>query len=375
MVMRWHADKELYEKECAKYPGFLTVLRAANSDKASLLGFENFRHVCHKWQYKLTKAVVVCLESKDYTQIRNTILVLIKILPHYPQVKNLGQAVERRVDKIIEDEKDKRHDLQALAIGYNGMLKRKADMVPENQFHQKDKEKVEVKNAKPAGKQEAAEESTARGSIKREEVEDLTSNSDGYTKSSKSDASVARSDRERLVEEESNDRKRAQSGSPKNSSSNSAKIPDSKDRPREKSKDRLKDSKDKDKRRSRTASPPSGSEDLKKRRLDEDGFHSPNASKSKEKSKNDRKRSSMDNNLDMKDSKRKKAEIDLTNSNSDKLKKDVIKKEKVKSKEKSTVREDFKPSKKDSKVDGRKEKDSRDEEKSKKHKTSKMKDR
>ena len=44
-------------QECGKYPGFLTVLRATNNEKADYLDFENFRHVCHKWQYKLTKVI------------------------------------------------------------------------------------------------------------------------------------------------------------------------------------------------------------------------------------------------------------------------------------------------------------------------------
>ena len=42
---------------------------------------------------------------------------LFQILPYYPQVLNLGQALERRIEKIIEDEKDSRPDLQALATG------------------------------------------------------------------------------------------------------------------------------------------------------------------------------------------------------------------------------------------------------------------
>ncbi|CAH3126788.1 unnamed protein product [Porites lobata] len=52
IVMRWHGDKKTYEKECGSYPGFVTVLRATNNDKADHLDYENYRHVCHKWQYK-----------------------------------------------------------------------------------------------------------------------------------------------------------------------------------------------------------------------------------------------------------------------------------------------------------------------------------
>ncbi|XP_045151814.1 THO complex subunit 2 isoform X2 [Echinops telfairi] len=141
-VTRWHSDRATYEKECGNYPGFLTILRATGFDggnKADQLDYENFRHVVHKWHYKLTKASVHCLETGEYTHIRNILIVLTKILPWYPKVLNLGQALERRVQKIYEEEKEKRPDLYALAMGYSGQLKsRKSYMIPENEFHHKD---------------------------------------------------------------------------------------------------------------------------------------------------------------------------------------------------------------------------------------------
>ncbi|XP_029463722.1 THO complex subunit 2 [Rhinatrema bivittatum] len=150
-VTRWHSDKGIYEKECGNYPGFLTILRATGFDggnKADQLDYENFRHVVHKWHYKLTKASVHCLETGEYTHIRNILIVLTKIIPWYPKVVNLGQALERRVDKICKEEKEKRPDLYALAMGYSGQLKsRKPSMVPENEFHHKD---PPVRSAAPA---------------------------------------------------------------------------------------------------------------------------------------------------------------------------------------------------------------------------------
>nr|XP_044996003.1 THO complex subunit 2 isoform X2 [Jaculus jaculus]XP_044996004.1 THO complex subunit 2 isoform X2 [Jaculus jaculus] len=141
-VTRWHSDRATYEKECGNYPGFLTILRATGFDggnKADQLDYENFRHVVHKWHYKLTKASVHCLETGEYTHIRNILIVLTKILPWYPKVLNLGQALERRVNKICQEEKEKRPDLYALAMGYSGQLKsKKSHMIPENEFHHKD---------------------------------------------------------------------------------------------------------------------------------------------------------------------------------------------------------------------------------------------
>uniref|UniRef100_A0A6Q2Z6K4 THO complex subunit 2 n=1 Tax=Esox lucius TaxID=8010 RepID=A0A6Q2Z6K4_ESOLU len=153
-VTRWHSDRAVYEKECGNYPGFLTIFRATGFDggnKADQLDYENFRHVVHKWHYKLTKASVHCLETGEYTHIRNILIVLTKILPCYPKVLNLGQALECRVHKICQEEKEKRPDLYALAMGYSGQLKgRKVHMVPENEFHHKEQP---VRSATPASQQ------------------------------------------------------------------------------------------------------------------------------------------------------------------------------------------------------------------------------
>ncbi|KAL3879965.1 hypothetical protein ACJMK2_032241 [Sinanodonta woodiana] len=141
-VMTWHSDKSMYEKECANYPGFVTVFRKGvdSVNKADQLDFENYRHVCHKWHFRTTKAMVACLESGKYIQIRNALIVLTKILPYYPKILQFGQALERRVDRLRQEEKEKRPDIYALAMGYSGQLKsKKSTWVPEPEFHLKDK--------------------------------------------------------------------------------------------------------------------------------------------------------------------------------------------------------------------------------------------
>jgi len=95
-----------------------------------------FRHVCHKWHYKIAKALVVCLESKDYVQIRNALTVLFKILPHFPVIQNLASVIEKRIEKVCEQEKDQRKDLYIIATSYKGQLKaKKPGLMKENDFH------------------------------------------------------------------------------------------------------------------------------------------------------------------------------------------------------------------------------------------------
>ncbi|XP_047355707.1 THO complex subunit 2 isoform X2 [Vespa velutina] len=137
-VMRWHSERAIFDKECSNYPGFVTKFRVSNqfSEANDMVGFENYRHVCHKWHYKITKAIVVCLDSKDYVQIRNSLIILIKILPHFPVLSKLSQILERKVDKVKEEERGQRQDLHILATSYSGQLKARTPcMIRESDFH------------------------------------------------------------------------------------------------------------------------------------------------------------------------------------------------------------------------------------------------
>ena len=46
---------------------------------ADHLDYENYRHVVHKWHFSLTKVAVSCLESAEYLQIRNALIILTKV--------------------------------------------------------------------------------------------------------------------------------------------------------------------------------------------------------------------------------------------------------------------------------------------------------
>jgi THO complex subunit 2 len=150
-VMRWHKSKELFDRECANYPGFVTKYRLNNqhADNLDNVGYENYRHVCHKWHYKLAKAMVTCLDSKDYVQIRNSLIILIKIIPFFPVLQKVGQFIEKRIEKVRDEEKNNRQDLFTLSSSYLGLLKQRimsGHMVKESDFHiLVEKEKVCVR--------------------------------------------------------------------------------------------------------------------------------------------------------------------------------------------------------------------------------------
>ncbi len=133
IVMRWHKTKEVFEKECVGYPGFVTKFRVATNeskagdvknDRNDHVDYENYRHVVHKWHFKIAKALVVCLESKDYVQIRNALTILTKILPYFPMIVNLTSVIEKRIEKVCADEKEARKDLYIKAMSYSGQVRR-----------------------------------------------------------------------------------------------------------------------------------------------------------------------------------------------------------------------------------------------------------
>ena len=69
-VSRWHSSESSYSQECSKTPGFISMMKSftAGSEK-QYLDYENYRHITFKWHFKLTKSLVILLESKDYMQV------------------------------------------------------------------------------------------------------------------------------------------------------------------------------------------------------------------------------------------------------------------------------------------------------------------
>jgi len=173
-VMKWHAEREVFERECSGYPGFITKFRVteknSSSNETDTVDFENYRHVCHKWHYKIAKALVVCLESKDFVQIRNSLIVLTKIIQHFPAIQNLATVIEKRIEKVCEDEKDKRQDLYIKARSYQGQLgARKAKMMKESDFHVvkgKKGEETEAASSPAKKEKEKAGEGVEEGEIR-----------------------------------------------------------------------------------------------------------------------------------------------------------------------------------------------------------------
>ncbi|EOD06003.1 hypothetical protein EMIHUDRAFT_125244, partial [Emiliania huxleyi CCMP1516] len=93
LLGHWKSGEEVYRNECAKLPGFSTsfINQQANAKKAS---YEDFvKAVVFKWY---CKALMACLDSKEYMEVRNALHVLTRIIEVFPGMRKLCEHLERK---------------------------------------------------------------------------------------------------------------------------------------------------------------------------------------------------------------------------------------------------------------------------------------
>ncbi|KAF2158212.1 hypothetical protein K461DRAFT_310149 [Myriangium duriaei CBS 260.36] len=122
--MIWHGDQSIYEKNAygnkRQLPGFARKLDETHAP-VDFLGFEEFRHLLYKWHSCLTNALKSCLESDEYMHIRNAIIVLKAMPPHFPVVNFMVTDLVKKVTDLSQSET--RGDLKLAATSLLGNLK------------------------------------------------------------------------------------------------------------------------------------------------------------------------------------------------------------------------------------------------------------
>ncbi|XP_042021570.1 THO complex subunit 2-like [Salvia splendens] len=125
----WKSDESIYERECGNMPGFAVYYRYPNSQRVT---YGQFIKVHWKWSQRITKLLIQCLESTEYMEIRNALIMLTKISSVFPVTRKTGINLEKRVAKIKSDE---REDLKVLATGVGAALAaRKPSWVTDEEF-------------------------------------------------------------------------------------------------------------------------------------------------------------------------------------------------------------------------------------------------
>ncbi|MCP9258754.1 THO complex subunit 2-like [Dirofilaria immitis] len=94
-VQHWHSDKTIFDKECYRFPGFMTKLHMRNPGQQ-----------------------------------------ILKMLAYFPLIENHIANIEKTVNKVHDTEKGRRDDLSLMAASYAGHLRmRKTHTYTESQFH------------------------------------------------------------------------------------------------------------------------------------------------------------------------------------------------------------------------------------------------
>ncbi|XP_022991162.1 THO complex subunit 2-like isoform X1 [Cucurbita maxima] len=125
----WKSDESIYERECGNMPGFAVYYRYPNSQRVT---YGQFIKVHWKWSQRITRLLIQCLESTEYMEIRNALIMLTKISNVFPVTRKSGINLEKRVAKIKSDE---REDLKVLATGVAAALAaRKPSWVTDEEF-------------------------------------------------------------------------------------------------------------------------------------------------------------------------------------------------------------------------------------------------
>ncbi|XP_061374596.1 THO complex subunit 2 isoform X1 [Gastrolobium bilobum] len=125
----WKSGESIYERECGNMPGFAVYYRYPNSQRVT---YGQFIKVHWKWSQRITRLLIQCLESSEYMEIRNALIMLTKISSVFPVTRKSGINLEKRVAKIKSDE---REDLKVLATGVAAALAaRKTSWVTDEEF-------------------------------------------------------------------------------------------------------------------------------------------------------------------------------------------------------------------------------------------------
>ncbi|XP_023644586.1 THO complex subunit 2 isoform X2 [Capsella rubella] len=129
IAYHWKSKESVYEHECGNMPGFAVYYRYPNSQRVT---FGQFVKVHWKWSGRITRLLIQCLESNEYMEIRNALIMLTKISGVFPVTRKTGINLEKRVAKIKNDE---REDLKVLATGVAAALSaRKPHWVTDEEF-------------------------------------------------------------------------------------------------------------------------------------------------------------------------------------------------------------------------------------------------
>ena len=127
LSMKWHSSPTIFKEECDGFPMLLKTKKTEEGEiKEDNIGYEEYRSICFKWHFRLTKTFNHILNSGSYVSKRNTLIVMTKILPAFPSVAMHFNSLKKSAEALRDAERGKRDDLSLLAASYATQLKKRS---------------------------------------------------------------------------------------------------------------------------------------------------------------------------------------------------------------------------------------------------------
>ncbi len=124
-LIHYWQDEHVWKAECHKTPGFSSSV--GSSETVSLNEFKDAVEVIYR---KVTVMLQKCLDSGEYMQARNALIVLKKLTQYFPRTRSTSEALDKTIDKLITKCADKT-DLLTMATCYKGILSLKIQELPD----------------------------------------------------------------------------------------------------------------------------------------------------------------------------------------------------------------------------------------------------
>ncbi|ORY46937.1 hypothetical protein BCR33DRAFT_736433 [Rhizoclosmatium globosum] len=115
----WYNSPKAYNDACLSEtrPGFAMRWNpdpvTGQIPFADLMKHSDFIKIMFKWHAQLHTTITRCMESSDYAQITNSIIVLDKVQDYFPKLKEHAQTLETSVQSVIAKETE-RKDLKLI---------------------------------------------------------------------------------------------------------------------------------------------------------------------------------------------------------------------------------------------------------------------
>jgi Transcription factor/nuclear export subunit protein 2 len=143
-------DESAWNIECAHSAGFL------KSNSNDYITYNEFKTITLKMSNKITMIMSKCLNTDDFMQIKNALIVLKRLISYFPHNKECAEKIEKLLDKLTSNAQLSQ-DLHMMVGRYRDELHKKKTSLPNEESKSKkaeedkkeEKKKDEPKKTKP----------------------------------------------------------------------------------------------------------------------------------------------------------------------------------------------------------------------------------